>query len=134
MENLADEMTIEQVTLTSAAANAVKELLTKRNLPDHALRLFVSNGGCSGFQYGMALEENTRSDDHIFTCENVRLIVDDDSFPYVMGATVDYVEDLMGGGFKITNPNAVASCGCGNSFRTKDSPRQSSSSQSSCNC
>jgi iron-sulfur cluster assembly protein len=134
MDEIIKDTFTQEVSLTPAATKAVKDLLIKRNLPEHALRLFVSAGGCSGFQYGMALEETIRSDDHLFTFDTVNLIVDDSSMPYLKGATVDYIDDLMGGGFKIINPNAVASCGCGNSFQTKDSPRKSSSSSRCSNC
>lgn len=109
-----------QVTLTPVAAKAVQELLVKRNLPNHALRLFVSGGGCSGMQYGMALEENIRPEDFIYETDGIKLLVDEVSINYLHGATVDYVEDLMGGGFKIENPNALSSCGCGNSFHSKE--------------
>jgi iron-sulfur cluster assembly protein len=111
-----------QVTLTEAAAQAVQDLMAKRNLAGYALRMFVSGGGCSGFQYGMALDNNVRESDLSFTYHGVQLIVDEISIGYLDGAVVDYVQDnLLGTGFKIENPNAVAACGCGNSFRTKDS-------------
>ncbi|MDD5468294.1 MAG: iron-sulfur cluster insertion protein ErpA [Anaerolineales bacterium] len=110
----------DQVILTPPAAKAVQELLLKRNLPNHALRVFVSGGGCSGMQYGMALEENIRPEDNVFETEGVKLIVDEVSITYLHGATVDYVDDLMGGGFKIENPNALSACGCGQSFRSKE--------------
>lgn len=109
---------IQSVTLTPSAANAVRELLEKRNLEGYALRVFVSGGGCSGFQYGMALENNIRETDLILEEEQVKVVIDEISIDYLRGATVDYVDDLMGSGFKIENPNAVSSCGCGHSFRT----------------
>ncbi len=111
------------VTLTEAGANAVRSLLEKRNLtPDeYALRVFIQGGGCSGFQYGMALEGQPRDTDFSFEYHGVRILVDEVSMDYLRGAVVDYVEDIMGSGFKIENPNAVAACGCGSSFRTKDS-------------
>jgi iron-sulfur cluster assembly accessory protein len=111
----------DTITLTPAAAQAVRELLEKRNLEGYALRVFVQGGGCSGFQYGMALEGKVRENDLTFENEGVNLVVDPVSIDYLRGATVDYVDDLMGSGFKIENPNAVASCGCGSSFRTKES-------------
>ena len=130
---LQNEIQIEQVTLTTAAAKAVQDLLTKRELSDYALRVFVSGGGCSGFQYGMALDNNIRSEDLEFELHGVKLIIDEVSINYLQGASIDYVEELMGGGFKITNPNAVASCGCGNSFRTKDDGTPSHAG-SGCSC
>jgi len=118
---LADQTQTQAVTLTPAAARAVKELLEKRNLEGYALRVFVQGGGCSGFQYGMALEGNIRERDQTFEEEGVKVVIDEISIDYLRGSTIDYVEDLMGSGFKIDNPNAVAACGCGSSFRTKDS-------------
>lgn len=117
---LTENVTTELINLTPAAADAVKELLAKRNLSGYALRVFVSGGGCSGFQYGMALENNIRAEDLLSEFHGVQVVVDEISIDYLRGATVDYVEGLMGTGFKIENPNAVASCGCGSSFRTKE--------------
>jgi len=111
-----------QITLTPAAAQAVKDLLEKRNLEGYALRVFVSGGGCSGFQYGMALENDIRETDILSEQFGIRLVVDEISINYLAGATIDYVDELMGSGFKIENPNAIASCGCGSSFRTKNDP------------
>ena len=129
---LPEQVQIESISLTPHAAQAVRELLAKRNLQGYALRVFVSGGGCSGFQYGMALEENPRETDNSYECEGVKLLVDEISIDYLRGATVDYVEDLMGGGFKINNPNTVSSCGCGNSFRTKDEGENSSGGCAGC--
>jgi len=118
-------MQIEQtqddvVTLSPAAADAVRDLLAKRNLSGYALRVFVSGGGCSGYQYGMALENNIRPTDICFGYEDVQLVIDEVSINYLRGASIDYVDSVMGSGFKIENPNAVSSCGCGSSFRSKD--------------
>ena len=99
----------------------MRELLDKRNLEGYALRVFVSGGGCSGFQYGMALEGNVRPTDLSWDYEGVKVVVDEISINYLRGCTVDYVDDLMGSGFKIENPNAVSTCGCGSSFRTQES-------------
>lgn len=127
---LADQTQTEMITLTPAAVEAVRELLQKRNLEGYALRVFVSGGGCSGFQYGMALEGNIREQDLTAEFDGVKVVVDEISIDYLRGATVDYVESVMGSGFKIENPNAIASCGCGSSFRTKDS----SAGEGGCNC
>lgn len=105
--------------VTPAAVAKIKELLVARNLPDHALRVFVSGGGCSGLQYGMALEGNPQEYDTVVEVDGVRLVVDPTSLIYIGGSTIDYVDSLMGGGFRIDNPNAVSSCGCGTSFKTK---------------
>jgi len=120
----------KDVDLTESGARAVQDLLAKRQLSvnDYALRVFVSGGGCSGFQYGMALEGEVRETDFQFKQHGVRLVVDEVSMDYLRGAHIDYVEDVMGSGFKIENPNAVAACGCGNSFRTKDSAPSASGS------
>lgn len=117
---LTEETQTEKVFLTPAAAEAVKDLLAKRNLTNYALRVFVTGGGCSGFQYGMALENNIRPSDFCFDYENVKVVVDEISIDYLRGATIDYVDSVMGSGFKIENPNAISSCGCGSSFRAKN--------------
>lgn len=108
------------VILTPSAVQAVRDLLAKRQLTDYALRVFVSGGGCSGLQYGMALEGNIRSEDYTREFEGVKVVVDEVSINYLRGATVDYIENVMGSGFKIENPNATSACGCGSSFRTKN--------------
>lgn len=128
---LLDQVQNDQITLTSAAAQAVRELLEKRNLTGYALRVFISGGGCSGYQYGMALEGNKREEDLSFEHDGVEVVVDEVSINYLRGATIDYVEDLMGSGFKIENPNAVSTCGCGSSFRTKD---EADASEAGCSC
>lgn len=113
--------TDEILTVTSAAAGTIRTLLEQRSIPGYALRVFVSGGGCSGMQYGMAFEEAARDFDAVVDAEGVKLIIDPTSLMYLQGATIDYVDSLMGGGFRIDNPNAVSSCGCGHSFRTDDS-------------
>ncbi|GAB4497403.1 MAG: iron-sulfur cluster insertion protein ErpA [Anaerolineales bacterium] len=130
------QVALEQVTLTPSAASAVIDLMAKRNLEGYGLRVFISGGGCSGFQYGMALENNFRETDLVSEQHGVKVVVDEVSINYLVGATVDYVQDnLMGSGFKIENPNAVSSCGCGSSFRTKDSGgAQAEASGGSCGC
>ncbi len=119
------------LTVTSTAAAKIKELLVARNIPNHALRVFVSGGGCSGLQYGMAFEGNPQEFDATLEVEGVRLVVDPTSQMYINGATIDFVDSLMGGGFRIDNPNAVSTCGCGSSFRTKG---EGSASGEGCNC
>lgn len=110
----------DTVMLTSAAAEMVQGLLQQKNVPDHGLRVFVSGGGCSGMQYGMALEAEPRPYDHVIEDKGVKVFIDPTSMMYLTGATIDYVDSLMGGGFSIDNPNAVSSCGCGHSFKTAD--------------
>ncbi len=106
------------LTLLPAAADKIKALLAERNLTEHGLRVFVAGGGCSGMQYGMAIEKEAGEFDTIFETGGVKMFVDPTSMMYLGGATVDYVDNLMGGGFRIDNPNAVSTCGCGHSFKT----------------
>lgn len=122
-----------QLELTPSAADAVHELLAKRELEGFALRVFVSGGGCSGFQYGMALEDNIRETDFVSEQHGVKLVVDEISINYLTGATVDYVDEVMGSGFKIENPNAVSTCGCGSSFKTSEDSA-ASASPGGCSC
>lgn len=122
------EMEEAGVILLPAAANKIRALLTERNLPDHALRVFVAGGGCSGMQYGMALEREAGEFDNVFELDGVKVIVDATSLMYLAGSTIDYVDNLMGGGFRIENPNAVSTCGCGHSFRTTDAGGQTDAS------
>ncbi|AEJ38364.1 iron-sulfur cluster assembly accessory protein [Sulfobacillus acidophilus TPY] len=107
------------ITLTDAAVEKVREFMTMKNREDLALRIYVSRGGCSGFSYGMALDE-PQPTDNTFQFGPIKVVIDPDSAPLLDGIEVDYVNSLMGGGFSIENPNAVSSCGCGHSFRTKD--------------
>jgi len=127
------EIDIEVISATETAVEKIKGLLTERNLTDHGLRVFVAGGGCSGMQYGMAFEGNPRAEDRIVEINGVKLIVDPISLPYIAGARIDFVDSLMGGGFRIDNPNAVSACGCGNSFRTSGDADASSHSDS-CGC
>lgn len=108
------------LVVTPAAVSIIRQLLEQRNIPGYSLRVFVSGGGCSGLQYGMAFEQEPRDFDAVVETEGVKLVVDPTSLMYLQGATIDYVDSLMGGGFRIENPNAVSSCGCGHSFRTKN--------------
>ena len=108
------------IELTDAAAGQIKGLLEQQQKPDARLRVFVAGGGCSGFQYGMSLEEEAMEGDTEFAVNGVNVIVDARSAMYIEGAQVDYVDSLMGGGFKIENPNAASTCGCGTSFTPKE--------------
>lgn len=105
------------ITLTPKAACELKELMTAEGKMASALRVWVAGGGCSGLSYGMALDDGEpETGDQIFENEGVKIYVDPMSLQYMEGATVDYIDDAMGGGFKIENPNATSSCGCGSSF------------------
>lgn len=108
------------VTLTSAAVEQLKQLIEKQNEEGTALRVFVSPGGCSGFQYGMALDNALQDGDQVFDQDGIKLYIDEYSINYLEGAEIDYVDGLMGAGFTVYNPNAVSSCGCGHSFQTAD--------------
>jgi len=130
--DLIEQTQTAQINLTEAAATAVQDLLKKRELGDLALRVFVSGGGCSGFQYGMALEDNIRDTDIVAEQHGVKLVIDEISINYLDGATVDYVDEIMGSGFKIENPNAVSTCGCGSSFRTSGDAAANTAGGCSC--
>jgi iron-sulfur cluster assembly protein len=109
------------LSITEDAVTQLRSFLDEQGTPDHALRVFVAPGGCSGLQYGMTIEESADEGDEVIETDGVRIIVDNFSAIYLGGATVDFVNSLMGGGFTIHNPNAVASCSCGHSFDTGDS-------------
>jgi iron-sulfur cluster assembly protein len=117
---LPDETITQTITLTQPAADAVRDVMNSKNLQGYALRLFISGGGCSGYQYGLAFDSNIRTEDLITETDGIKLIVDEVSIKYLQGATVDYVEGLTASGFKIINPNAASSCGCGQSFSSTD--------------
>lgn len=108
------------VTISDKAAEKAKSLLESRELPEGALRVFVAGGGCSGYQYGMALARGVEDDDVVFEQLGVRIVVDPESAQYLQGAEIDYVDDIMKSGFSIYNPNATKSCACGSSFQTAD--------------
>lgn len=109
------------LTLTDKAAGKAKELFKEKGLDDQAaLRVFVVGGGCSGYQYGMALARQADEDDLVIEHSGIKLVVDPDSAPFIEGAEIDYVDDLMKAGFTIYNPNAVRSCACGSSFQTAE--------------
>ena len=108
------------ITITELAAEKARELMVSRELPDGALPVFVAGGGCSGYQYGMALARSAEDDDIILEENDVRIVVDPESAQYLEGAEIDYVDDIMKSGFSIHNPNATKSCACGSSFQTED--------------
>lgn len=108
------------ISITPRAAVKARALLEARGIAEGALRVFVVGGGCSGYQYGMAIASETEADDAVIEEEGVRILVDAESQQYVAGAEIDYVEDLMKSGFTIHNPNATSSCACGSSFQTAD--------------
>lgn len=104
------------VVFTSAAASKVKTLIEEENNPGLMLRVFISGGGCSGFQYGFTFDETVNDGDTEVENEGVKLLIDPMSYQYLVGAEIDYKEDLQGAQFVIKNPNATTTCGCGSSF------------------
>jgi iron-sulfur cluster insertion protein len=104
------------ITVTEAAATKIRELLSEEGKSDNGLRVFVQGGGCSGFQYGLMIEESGGVGDQLFESNGVKLFVDPVSISYLKGAEVDFVDTITGGGFTIKNPNATSTCGCGQSF------------------
>ncbi|MEX1196133.1 MAG: iron-sulfur cluster assembly accessory protein [Dehalococcoidia bacterium] len=109
------------MTVSPKAAEKAKDMFKEKGLPaDTGLRVFVAGGGCSGYQYGMALARDIEDDDLIVEYAGVKIVIDPDSAPLLEGAEIDYVDDLMKAGFTIFNPNAVKSCACGTSFQTAE--------------
>jgi iron-sulfur cluster assembly accessory protein len=110
----------EAIELTDKAAGKIKDLLAAHQGADEqALRVAVRGGGCSGFQYALALDR-AKEDDHVFEHQGVAVVVDKVSMQFVFGSQVDYVDGLQGAGFVVNNPNVVAACGCGSSFQVRD--------------
>ena len=101
---------------TDAAADKVKQLIDEEGNPDLKLRVFVQGGGCSGFQYGFTFDEEVNEDDTVMDKNGVQLLIDSMSYQYLVGAEIDYKDDLEGAQFVIKNPNATTTCGCGSSF------------------
>jgi iron-sulfur cluster assembly accessory protein len=109
------------ITLSERAATELRTLMQSQEKESALLRVWVAGGGCSGLSYGMALDDNEpETDDQIYECNGVKVVVDALSLKYMEGSVVDFLDDPMGGGFKIENPNATSSCGCGSSFRTEE--------------
>ena len=104
------------INVSLTAASKINELLTEEGKTGSGLRVFVQGGGCSGFQYGLMIEEGGGVADQVFESNGVKLFVDPVSISYLKGAEVDFVDTVTGGGFTIKNPNAVSTCGCGSSF------------------
>ena len=109
------------VRLTDAAAEKLRELTAEETNPAIGLRVYVYSGGCSGYRYGMMLEDQPTPEDLTVEVNGIRVYVDGASTQYLSGSEIDYVDTLMGAGFTVNNPNAVSACGCGSSFRTADS-------------
>lgn len=109
-------MVTAPVNFTEAAASKVSGLIDDEGNPELKLRVYITGGGCSGFQYGFTFDENRADDDTAVEKDGVTLLIDPMSFQYLAGAKIDYLEDLQGARFVIENPNASSTCGCGSSF------------------
>ena len=116
MSAVAEVQMPSPLIFTDAAAGKVKDLIDEEGNADLMLRVFISGGGCSGFQYGFTFDENLNEGDTMVENGSVKLLVDPTSYQYLVGAEIDYVEDLEGAQFVIRNPNASTTCGCGSSF------------------
>lgn len=132
--NFLEQTATETITLTETAVNTIRNLLVQKSVPDHGLRVFVSGGGCSGMQYGMALEPEARPYDHVIEAGGIKVFVDPTSMMYLSNATIDYEDSIMGGGFKIDNPNAASSCGCGTSFKPQGQANGGYAGGGGCGC
>ena len=116
MTDTPTQFTPVSMIFTDRAAAKVRLLAEEEDNEDLKLRVFVTGGGCSGFEYGFTFDEDLEEDDTAVVNQGVSLVVDPLSYQYLVGASVDYFEDLQGSRFVVTNPNAAATCGCGNSF------------------
>ncbi len=105
------------ISLTDKAVEKVREILNNENKQDHALRIGVKGGGCSGFSYTLDIDKIFTESDQVFEEKGIKIVVDAKSFIYLSGTQVDYVENLSGSGFSFSNPNATRTCGCGSSFQ-----------------
>ncbi len=113
---MSEAVATSDLVFTNNAAHKVKELIAEEGNDKLKLRVFITGGGCSGFQYGFTFDENEQDGDTVVVTEGVTLLVDPMSFQYLVGAEIDYKEDLSGSQFVIRNPNATTTCGCGSSF------------------
>ena len=109
------------VVLSDTAAGKLRDLVEAENNPAIGLRVYVYSGGCSGFRYGMMLEDQPSGEDVTVESKGIKVYIDQQSTQYISGSEIDYLDTLMGAGFTVNNPNAVSACGCGSSFRTAES-------------
>lgn len=116
-ESIAQDTEDKQISLSERAASELKGMLVENGKEEAALRVWVSGGGCSGLSYGMAIDDNDPEEgDIILSDQGIKIFVDALSLKYMSGSVIEFVDDTLGGGFKIENPNATKSCGCGSSF------------------
>jgi iron-sulfur cluster insertion protein len=116
MSEVGPEVGERRIAVSESAARRIAVLKRQEDARDAFLRISVSGGGCSGFQYGLSFDEQKNAEDFVFERDGIAVVVDDVSLDLLNGAELDFVEDLMGASFQIKNPNAASSCGCGNSF------------------
>jgi iron-sulfur cluster assembly protein len=116
---MASEQTQKMITVSTKAAEKIKEFMKEESENPQYLRVYVQGGGCSGLSYGMGFEKAAEEDDLVMEENGIKLLVDSYSVDHLKGANVDYIESLMGSGFKINNPNVTKSCSCGHSFSTE---------------
>jgi iron-sulfur cluster insertion protein len=114
--SVSEQAELLPIQMTDAAANKVKSLITEEENPALKLRVYITGGGCSGFQYGFTFDEAINDGDTVIEKNGVTMVVDSMSLQYLIGGSVDYIEGLEGSRFLVTNPNATATCGCGSSF------------------
>ncbi|SDE03784.1 iron-sulfur cluster assembly protein [Paenibacillus sp. UNCCL117] len=108
------------ITISETASDKIKQMLQAEEAENLFLRIGVKSGGCSGFSYGMGFDDNEQEGDKVMEIHGLKVVVDEESSKYLYGVEIDFQDTGIGGGFTIQNPNAVASCGCGQSFRTKE--------------
>ncbi|WP_281889344.1 iron-sulfur cluster insertion protein ErpA [Paenibacillus sp. YYML68] len=108
------------IKISDTAVDKMKEMLAQQEIPNLFLRVGVKSGGCSGFSYGMGFDDKQNEDDQVLDIQGLKVVVDEESAKYLFGVEIDFQDTGIGGGFTIQNPNAVATCGCGASFRTKE--------------
>ncbi len=120
-ERLSESATAPLVVLSENAAEKLRELTAAESDPRVGLRVYVYSGGCSGFRYGMMLEDQPTPDDLTVEVSGIKVYIDGQSTQHLSGSEIDYVDTLMGAGFTVNNPNAVSACGCGSSFRAAES-------------
>lgn len=111
---------MDPIIISESAVKKVSELLAEENNPDLKLRTFVQGGGCSGMQYGFTFDEEQNEDDFVIEKGEIKILIDSMSYQYLIGAEIDYKDDIMGSSFSIKNPNAQTTCGCGSSFSMGD--------------
>lgn len=122
----------KSLTITKLAAERATDLLAATGKDGASIRIFIKSGGCSGYSYGMSVDDKSLEGDQVFEHHGVRLVVDGKSWPLLAGSEVDYVNNMIGGGFSVNNPNATSACGCGHSFRTDGATAPNSEGSRGC--